>query len=253
MHKKEGKSFYKKWWFWVILLAIMIVVGFTIIMVVALLLTTTGINKVAIDVQNIDNDATVYISAGENILLIEIPNYTDDTKNDRVEAIKMLLREYAIENRILNNYSKVIICKKINSDDNIENYFISTEVYSLPDMIQDINVGNVYIDFIEYTKKSLNTTSSTNNTNSTKGEDITLSAGKYVVGVDIKPGKYDAVAQSGSGNFFVRGSTSVNEILASDLAKNTNYGYIDKYSNVMLKTGDTVEIRSNLKVLLQAK
>lgn len=254
--EKEKKPLYKKVWFWIILLAMIIVAGITIIMVTALFIVTTGIHEVARAVQNIDNEATVYTSAGGNTLIVEIPNYTDDTKKHKIETIEILLKGYAAKNGILNNYSKAIICTKINSDDNIENYFISTRVYSLPDMTQDINEGDVYIDFMEYTKKSLNTTDATNTTtdnNSMEGEDITLSAGKYTVGTDIKPGKYDAIAQAGSGNFFVRGSTSVNEILSIDASKNSNYGYIDKYSNITLKTGDTIELRSNLKVLLQAK
>lgn len=248
------KDIVKKWWFWVVLLAITIVVGITIIMVTALIITTTGIHKVARSVQEIDNEATVYTSAGGNTLIVELPNYTDDTKKHKVEAIETVLKAYADENGILHNYSKAIICEKINSnEDNIENYFISTKVYSLPTMTQDMDAGDVYIDFIEYTKKSLNTTATTANNNSTEGEDITLSAGKYTVGTDIKPGKYDAIAQSGSGNFFVHGSASVNEILSIDASQNANYGYIDKYSNITLKNGDIVELRSNLKVLLQAK
>lgn len=255
--EKEKIPVYKKWWFWVILLAITIVVGITIIMVTALFITTTGIHKVAKMVQEIDNEATVYTSAGGNTLIVELPNYTDDTKKHKLEAIEIALKAYAGENGILHNYSKAIICEKMNSsEDNIKNYFIATKVYSLPDMTLDKEAGDVYIDFVEYTKKSLNSTTSSNSTisdNSTKGEDVTLSAGKYIVGADIKPGKYDAIAQSGSGNFFVHGTTSVNEILAIDAAQKSNYGYIDKYSNITLKNGDTVELRSNLKVLLQAK
>lgn len=248
------KEIIKKWWFWGILLAIMIVVGITIIMVTALFITTTGIHKVAKTVQEIDNEATVYTSAGGNTLIVELPNYTDDTKKYKVEAIEIALKAYAGEDGILHNYSKAIICEKINSsEDNIENYFIATKVYSLPDMTQDKEAGDIYIDFVEYTKKSLDTTDTTSNSSSAKGEDITLSAGKYTVGTDIKPGKYDAIAQSGSGNFFVHGSNSVNEILSINASQNANYGYIDKYSNITLKYGDTVELRSNLKVLLQAK
>ncbi len=257
MEEKKEKKFYKKWWFWVVLLAITIVVGVTITIVTALFITTTGIHEVARTVQNIDNEATVYTSAGGNTLIVELPNYTDDTKKYKLEAIENALKVYAEENGILHNYSKAVVCEKINSsEDNIENYFIATKVYSFPDMTEDKEAGDVYIDFIEYTKKSLNSTSNNNSTisnNSEKGEDITLSAGKYTVGTDIKSGKYDAIVQSGSGNFFVHGSTSVNEILAIDAAQKSNYGYIDKYSNITLKNGDTVELRSNLKVLLQAK
>lgn len=248
--QRKEKTFYKKWWFWVILLAITIVIGITTIMVIALNIATGGIHEVALAVQKIDNEATVYTSAGGNTIIIEIPNYSDDTKKYKEEAIKILIESFAKDNGILSNYSKAILCEKINSDDNIEDYFLSTKIYSLPNMIQDIENNDIYIDFMEYTKKSLNTTSTTShNATSEKGENITLTAGKYVVGEDIKQGKYDVVAKGGSGNFFVHGSSSVNEILS---AKNNGWG-IDKYSNLSLKSGDTVEITSNLSVELQAK
>lgn len=250
---KKEKNFYKKWWFWLILLVMLIVIGIVTIMITALIITTTGIHEVAMSVQKIDNEATVYTSAGGNTLIVEIPNYSDDTKKDKVDAIEVLLKRYAKENEVLHNYSKAIICEKIESNDNIEDYFLTTKVYSLPSMTQDTTAGDIYIDFVEYTKKTLNSTSSATNSNAEKGEDIELTTGKYIVGTDIKAGKYDVVAQSGSGNFFVNGSTSVNEILSIEASKKANYGYIDKYTNLTLKNGDTVELRSGLKVLLQAK
>lgn len=248
---KKEKELYKKWWFWLIILAIVIVAGFTIIILMAFNIATSGINKVAISVQNIDNEATVYTSAGGNTIIIEIPNYTDDAKKYKKEAIEALIKKYAEEDRELSNYSEAIICEKINSDDNVKDYFLTTTVYSLPSMTEETEKEDIYIDFLEYTKKTLNTTSSDTNNNSeeAKGEDITLTAGKYTVGTDIKAGKYDAIAQANSGNFFVSGSTSVNEILS---AKNDGFG-IPKYSNLVLKNGDIVEIRSGLSVKLQAK
>lgn len=245
---KKEKTFYKKWWFWFIILLIVIVIGFTTIMAIALIMATGGIHEVALAVQKIDDEATVYTSAGGNTIIVEIPNYTDDTKKDKKESIEELLKSYAGEYGILSNYSKAIICEKINSDDNIKDYIISTTVYSLPNMIEDTEEGDVYIDFIELTKQSFGSTT-TNTEEEQKAEDITLTAGKYTVGVDIKSGKYDAIAQSSSGNFFVNGSTYVNEILS---AENDGFG-IPKYSNLTLKDGDTVEIRSGLSVKLQAK
>lgn len=250
MDEKKEKTFYKKWWFWLIMLIMVIIIGFSSVMLYALSIATKGINEVALKVQKIDSEATVYTSVGGNTIAIEIPNYSDDTKKHKEEAIKTLIKDYAKDNGVLSNYSKAILCEKINSDDNIKDYFLSTKIYTLPDMTQDISSSDIYIDFIEYTKKSLNTTPTTNdNTSKEKGENITLTAGKYTVGTDIKPGKYDAVAKTGSGNFFVHGSSSVNEILS---AKNDGWG-IEKYSNLNLKTGDTVEITSNLSAELQVK
>lgn len=249
--QKKEKALYKKWWFWVIILAIVIVVGFVIIMAMAFGVATSGIHKVAFDVQAIDNEATVYTSAGGNTVIVEIPNYTDDTKLEKKEAIETTLKNYANNDGVLSNYSKAVICLRINSDTNLKDYFLSTTVYSLPDMTEDTESSDIYIDFVEYTKQSLSTTSAnTNNSNvEEKGEDIILTAGKYTVGTDIKPGKYDAIAQANMGNFFVSGFTSVNEILS---AKNDGFG-IPKYSNLTLKEGDIVEIRSSLSIKLQAK
>lgn len=242
---------YKKWWFWLIILVIIIVIGFTSIMIMALSIATSGIHEVALEVQKIDNEATVYTSAGGNTIIVEIPNYTDDTKQTKKEEIETLIKSYASGNNTLSDYSTAIIVLKLNSDPNLKDYFLSTTVYSLPTMTENTELSNIYIDFVEYTRQSLNTTSSNtgNLTEEQKGEDITLTAGKYMVGTDIKPGKYDAIAQANRGNFFVDGSTTVNEILS---AENDGFG-IAKYSNLVLKEGDTVEITSGLSVRLQAK
>ena len=244
------KDLVKKWWFWVIMLAIAIVLGITIIMLIALNLATKGIHEVAREVQLIDSEATVYTSAGGNNIIIDIPNYSDDTKKNKKDEIKALLKEYASKNGILSNYSKAILLERINSsDNNIKDYILSTIVYKLPNMIED-DESKVYIDLIEQTKESFeNEFSTTESKSEQKGEDIILTAGKYTVGIDIKAGKYDAIAQANSGNFFVNGSTSVIEILS---AENNGFG-IPQYSNLNLKDGDEVEIRSNLLVKLQAK
>lgn len=250
--EKKEKTFYKKWWFWLIILAIVIVIGFTIIMMMGFQYARGGIHRVAFDVQSIDEEATVYSSAGGNTIIVEIPNYTDDSKLEKKEAIETVLKNYASEGNVLSDYSKAIICIKINSNtDNAEDYFLTFDVYELPSMHKQTDLGSVYIDFVEYTRQTLSSDATSNTTveNEQKGEDIVLTAGKYVVGTDIKAGKYDAIAQSGSGNFFTDGSTDVNEILS---AENDGFG-IPKYSNLVLKEGDTVEIRSSLSVQLQAK
>lgn len=125
-------------------------------MVVALNITTGGIHKVARVVQNLDNDATVYTSAGGNTLIIEIPNYSDDTKKYKEEMIIEAIKQATSKNGVLQGYSKVIICERINSD-GIEDYFVTNKVYSLPDMKLNTEEGNIYIDFTEYTKKTLST------------------------------------------------------------------------------------------------
>lgn len=234
------KEVYKKWWFWLIILAIVIIISLTIFFIVALNFATKGIHEVAFKVQSIDNESTVYSSAGENTVIVEIPNYSSD-KNDKIDSIKNVIKEYAEQGNILSNYSKCLIILETNN-----NYVVSKYTYKLPEMDMDTSNSTVYVDSIAQNEFN-NTTQS--NENNSKGEDISLTAGKYVVGTDIKAGKYDAIAEKNSGNFFVNGSDSVNEILS---AENDNFG-IPKYSNLYLKAGDEVEIKGSLAVKLQAK
>lgn len=72
-----------------------------------------------------------------------------------------------------------------------------------------------------------------------------LTTGKYVVGTDVSPGKYDVKLVSGSGNFFVNGSSYVNEIFGTS----SKY-YISEYKNLYLENGDEIELRSNVKIKL---
>lgn len=236
----KEKEFYKKWWFWLIILAITVVIGLTIFFVVALNFATKGVHEVAFKVQSIDSEATVYSSAGENTVILEIPNYTSD-KNDKIDSIRKVIKEYAKQGNVLGNYSKCIMILETSN-----NYVVSKYTYKLPEMEMDTINSTVYVDSIA--QNEFNNTTQTNENNS-KGEDISLTAGKYVVGTDIKAGKYDAIAEKNSGNFFVTGSNSVNEILS---AKNDDFG-IPKYSNLYLKSGDEVEIKGSLTVKLQAK
>ena len=76
---------------------------------------------------------------------------------------------------------------------------------------------------------------------------IDLSAGKYVVGTDVPPGKYDITAVSGTGNFFGRPSV-VSEMMGVD----SDY-YIPSYKNATFKNGNEIEISGDLVVNLTSK
>lgn len=254
--KENNGKIYKKWWFWVCMVLIAVVVGFVCIMAMGFQVVTTGINEVALNVQGIDNEATVYTSAGGNAVIVEIPNYTDDAKGSKVDEIKHMIANYSRNGGILSNYSEFVLIRKINSDSN--DYFYNLDVYNLPSMTRNDDESKVYIDFVEFTNQALgNTNTSSNSTSETsnydtttkKGEDIELTAGKYVVGEDIKAGKYDVIAQSGRGNIYIKGSTSVIEMMGTT----DDEFYLKQYNNVTLENGDTVEITSKLKVKLQAK
>ena len=125
---EEKKKLYQKWWFWLCIVLLTLIVGFVLIIVVGLSITTSGINEVALAVQNIDDEATVYTSAGMNTVVVEIPNYTDNTKKSKKENIENTIKKYSSSNKVLSNYSKFILITKINSD-NTENYFYNINVY----------------------------------------------------------------------------------------------------------------------------
>lgn len=119
---------------------------------------------------------------------------------------------------------------------------INSNITSLENQIASLKSE---ITSLQAQRESLNTEIK----KATTAEDVVLTAGNYVVGTDIKAGKYDAIAQAGSGNLFVHGTTRVSEMLG---VTDSRY-YIPNYNNITLKQGDTIEITSNLKVLFQAK
>ena len=136
---KTEKIFYKQWWFWIIMLIALIVIGITIIMVVALNIATEGINEVALEVQRIDNQATVYTSAGGNTIVIELSN---DSKEIR-EQVEKKIQNYATSGGILSNYSNLVIYipSKVN-----DNSILVKNVYVLPTLEQDASKEKIYID-----------------------------------------------------------------------------------------------------------
>lgn len=83
MEEKKTKL-YQKWWFWLCMVLIALIISFTVIMMVGFSIATSGINEIAMTIQDIDNEATLYSSAGGNTVVVEIPNYTDNTKKDKV-------------------------------------------------------------------------------------------------------------------------------------------------------------------------
>lgn len=246
---EEKKKLYQKWWFWVCIVIITLIVGFVLIMMVGFLVATSGIHIVAKEVQNIDNEATVYTSAGNNTVVVEIPNYSDSTKKDKMEKIEDVIKKYSNEDGILNDYSNFVLITKMNLN-NKEDYFYNVDTYSLPSMTRDEDKSKIYIDFVEYTKESLSSSAYNSTATDLKGEDIELTQGNYVVGEDVKPGKYDVIAINGtSGNINIEGG-SWHGILSDE--KN-DYGWEKTYKNLTLKNGQVIEITNGLQVKLEAK
>lgn len=56
---------------------------------------------------------------------------------------------------------------------------------------------------------------------------------------NVEPGTYNVQLVSGSGNFFVRGNHSVNEILGTS----ERFGYIKEYINMKVSAGDEIEVK----------
>lgn len=90
-----------------------------------------------------------------------------------------------------------------------------------------------------------------------KGQDIELKAGTYIIGEDVKAGKYDVQATKGMGNFFVYGDGALGGIKvnqAFSATESQSQGLFGStYSNLKLNNGDKIEINSNLVVKLIAK
>lgn len=143
--KKKDKTLYKKWWFWTIILTIVIVIAFTTIMSVALIKVTTGVSGLAMQIQDIYKDSTVYTSAGDNVLLLELNNWDNQYSNKLKEIIKLI--KETVENGELNEYSKFITISYIKSNDK-NNVLCIKETYSIPDFVKEEE--KEYIAFEEY-------------------------------------------------------------------------------------------------------
>ncbi|MGN1310723.1 MAG: hypothetical protein ACI4VP_03325 [Clostridia bacterium] len=245
--KKKRKKVFQKWWFWSIIGVLALV---TIIILVMCL--KPKLKKLSAKIKEIDSSVIMYTSLDNNSIVIEIPNYTDEKKESKKEKVLSTIEEYSKKNKIPKKYTKLIIITRIDSDSN-KDYFLNINEYKLPGMKENEDESMIYIDFIEFTKTMLGTSDSSSSTNTStttstaKGEDITLTAGKYTVGEDVKAGKYDIIAQSGHGNFYI--PSKVNETMGTT----DDDFYLRNYNNVTLKNGDTIDITSSLKVLLQAK
>lgn len=142
--EKKEKKFYKKWWFWLIILICVVVVAFTSIMIVAIGKVTSGVSGIAIEIQKIYKDATLYSSAGDRELILQIPNFEDIKNTDQSMQMMNIIKSNAREK--LSNYEKVIIFSYLKSDEKQ----IVIDTYSLPDFT--LQEHNTYIKFEEYEK-----------------------------------------------------------------------------------------------------
>lgn len=146
MEKKE-KNFYKKWWFWVIILIIIIIISFTVMMMKAFDTVKGEAGDLAIEIQNIYDDATVYTSAGSNSLVIELKNWNTEYTNQLSQIINAV--KTRINNGELQSYTKLITLTYLESN-NKEEALFTKMVYNIPEFTQDEEETKEYIIFEEY-------------------------------------------------------------------------------------------------------
>lgn len=139
-------SFYKKWWFWLIILIIVVLISFTLIMWKAFSTAFDEVYLLAIDVQNVYEDATIYTSAGDNSIIIELRNYSNDNAEELSEIITIV--KDRINNGELQQYSQLITLTYLESNDIQEALFIK-DVYNIPEFTLKEDTKE-YIIFDEY-------------------------------------------------------------------------------------------------------
>lgn len=149
------KDLIKKWWFWVILLAIVIVIGFTVIVIIGFNIVKGDFGELAIEIQEIYEDATIYSSAGNNTLVLELNNWDNEYNNKLSQIINIVKTK--VNNNELQAYTKFITLSYIKSSEKENVLFVKT-TYNLPDFTEE-NTKD-YIDFEEYQNlyKTLNKT-----------------------------------------------------------------------------------------------
>ena len=143
---KKEKKFYKKWWFWVII-AIIIIVCFTSIVMLGFSIILDEVGKLGRDIKEISEDATVYSSAGEDTLIIELRNWSNDNTEKMNQIITVVKNR--ISNGELQSYSKLITLAYLESNDTSEVLFIKNE-YNIPEFTQIEDDSKTYILYTEY-------------------------------------------------------------------------------------------------------
>lgn len=142
----EKKPIYKKWWFWLIILAIVLIISFTLIMWKAFSTAFDEISILAIDVQNVYEDATIYTSAGNNTIIIELRNWSNDYSEELNEIVNIVKSK--INNGELQQYDKLMTLTYLGSN-NIEEALFIKDVYNIPEFTQAEETKQ-YIIFEEY-------------------------------------------------------------------------------------------------------
>lgn len=129
--EKEKTKLYQKWWFWVVLLIIVLIIAVSIVLVVSIKQATeNGLSGIAYQIQQVYDDATLYGSAGENTLILELKHYNSEEQKTLKGIFDIIKENYDTE---LNSYSKLIVFTFLDSDEQNNNLLLVRTV-SLPDL-----------------------------------------------------------------------------------------------------------------------
>lgn len=255
----------KKWWFWLILLVMLIIIVFTIIILWGFNTINPDKNftKFAKELQDYDNNITLYQSAGKNTILIESINQSSEEIAKKSEEIGKIIGEQlndliAYKNILFNFYTTDGDKETFSFDvktGQIEKE--SVEDWILKDSIAESNVQseikeleekkitlNTQISSLENKKSDLDTKIEKLNSDiiKIKGEPKTYPAGYLTAGTDFETGRYKIY--DGTSNFVVYsilGDLRVNIILGGRTGVNE---YIYTFSN-----GDKVKSNSSFKMV----
>lgn len=141
------KDLVKKWWFWLIILAIVIVLSLTTIILMGYGLIKGETGDLAIEIQGIYEDATVYSSAGGNTLVVELRNWDNQHSEELSKIINTV--KTRLNNNQLSSYNKLVTLTYLESNNKEEVLFMKT-TYNIPDFVKDEANTKTYIAYEEY-------------------------------------------------------------------------------------------------------
>jgi len=121
------KDLIKKWWFWVIILITILIIGFVTVICMGFNILRGEVGNLAIEIQDIYQDATLYSSAGRNTLILELLNYNNEEDSIKHEKIISIIKS-AKNNGKLSEFSKLITLSLIDSNGKSNQLLIKTVI-----------------------------------------------------------------------------------------------------------------------------
>lgn len=263
--KNKNKSLYKKWWFWVIILVIIITIAFTSIIMLgfAMINPDENLSKLAKDLQEYDNNITVYQSAGKNTILIDCLSEKSDEMSQKSKDIGEICGKHI---SYLTMYSEIKfelhtkegeketftfdIKNQDIKEEEIQSWLMkgSTAFNQEEEKVKELQKKqeslNAEISGLESKKSSLNSELEklSGDVVKIKGESKKYPAGHLTAGTDVPVGKYKIYG--GNSNFVVyssSGDLKVNIILGG------GYG-VDEYIYTF-QNGDKIQSNSSFMLV----